>query len=405
MPRGSFGGNFFRQDFFEIFPGDGPFSVYTASRITGGLTQPSGGVCPIAGVPQGRSRCQIDFRIASNSGLPIEDAGGIDPDLKPFRMSEYTVGAERDLGSGFLFSGRYSHKQIDRAVEDIGFHNDAGSEVYIIGNPGEGLAKEIYESFGFEAPKAVRDYDAVEVRIDKRGARRYYFNASYTWSRLFGNYSGLASSDENGRTSPNVNRYFDQPFSAFTANAELDNGRLPTDRPHVFKFYGAYTLDWNEQLGYGSGNSTEFSAFTTAQSGTPLTTRFTFQGYDSVILTARGDLGRTEKFTQTDIAVRHKYRFGSNERLTLVFEVDVLNVFNESNQLAVFDNISGLNFSGEEIGLSADFIQAGGDFQRIPTRNNILNIIDDEDARDERYGLTDTFQGPRSVRFGFRLIF
>jgi hypothetical protein len=408
LPRGSFGGNFFRQDHFEIFPGDGPFSTFTAARILGGNVDVPGGRCPITGGPRGGTRCQLDFRVASNSGLPLLEAGGIDPDIKPFRQSEFTVGMERDMGSGFLMSGRYSHKQVDRAVEDIGFHNESGSEIYIIGNPGEGLAKEIYEGFGFESPKAQRDYDAVEIRLDKHSAKRYYFNASYTWSRLFGNYSGLASSDENGRTSPNVNRYFDQPFSAYTALAKLDNGRLPTDRPHVFKFYGAYTLDWNDQFEFAKGNSTEFSAFTTAQSGTPLTTRFTFQSYDSVILKGRGDLGRTEAFTQTDIAIRHKIRFGSSERFMVVFDLDVLNVFNESNVLAVFDNINGFNFSGEEIGLSTDSIQAGGDFQRIPTLDRVLAIINDPNeggGPDERYNLPDTFQGSRSVRFGFRFIF
>ncbi len=408
LPRGSFGGNFFRNDYFEIFPGDGAFTNFTPQFIGGGTAIPSGGQCPIPDAFPGRTRCQLDFRVASNSGLPLLEAGGIDPDIKPFRMSEYTVGLERDLGGGYLFSSRYTHKQIDRAVEDIGFHNETGSEIYIIGNPGEGLSKEIYNGFGFDAPKAVRDYDALEVRLDKHSSKRYYFNASYTFSRLFGNYSGLASSDEDGRTSPNVNRYFDQPFSAYTALAKLDNGRLPTDRPHVFKFYGAYTLDWNGQFGYGGGNSTEFSAFTTAQSGTPLTTRFTFQSYDSIILRGRGDLGRTEAFTQTDLAIRHKYRFGSNERLMMVFDVDILNVFNESNELAVFDNINGFNFSGEEIGLSSDFIQAGGDFQRIPTLDRILAIINDPDeggGTDTRYGLPTTFQGGRSVRFGFRFIF
>ncbi len=32
---------------------------------------------------------------------------------------------------------------------------------------------------------------------------------SYLYSRLDGNYSGLASADENGRVSPNVNCYYD----------------------------------------------------------------------------------------------------------------------------------------------------------------------------------------------------
>lgn len=402
LPRGSFGGDFFHNFYFEIFPGDGPFSSLTPARLIGGYSPTIGGRCP---VPAGgtRIRCDLDFRIAANAGLPLLETGGIDPGIKPFKQSEVTVGVEHDLGSGFLFSSRYTHKQVDQAVEDIGFHNDEGSEIYIIGNPGSGLAKEIYADFGAISPKAERKYDAVEVRLDKRFSRSYYFNANYTYSRLFGNYSGLASSDEDGRTSPNVSRYFDQPFSAFTALGKPDNGRLPTDRPHVFKFYGAYTLDWNERFGFGSNNSTEFSAFQTLSSGTPLTTRFTFQSYDSIILNGRGDLGRTEKFTQTDLGLRHKYRFG--ERFSMVFDLDVLNLFNESNVLTVFDNISGLNFDGEEVGLSSDTIEAGAQFQTIPTRDAILSVIAAEDAADDRYKLATTYQGGRSVRFGFRLIF
>ncbi len=405
LPRGSFGGDFFHNFYFEIFPGNGSFANLTPRAIIGSYSPTIGGRCPVTGVAGTRVRCDADFRISSNAGLPILETGGIDPGIKPFRQSEFTAGFERDLGSGFLFSSRYTHKQVDEAVEDIGFHNAEGSEVYIIGNPGRGLAKELYEDFGAISPKAERKYDALEFRLDKRFSRSYYFNANYTYSRLFGNYSGLASSDEDGRTSPNVNRYFDQPFSAFTALAQPDNGRLPTDRPHVLKFYGAYTLDWRERMGMGTGNSTEFSAFTTLQSGTPLTTRFTFQAYDSIILNGRGDLGRTEKFTQTDLGLRHKYRFGSSERFTMVFDMDLLNVFNESNQLRVFDNISGFSFSGEEVGLSSDAVEAGAQFQTIPTRDAILSVIAAEDAFDDRYKLTTVYQGGRSIRLGFRLIF
>jgi hypothetical protein len=409
LPRGSFGGDFFRLDYFEIFPGAGPYSSFTPARILGGLNVGPGGQCPIPGRGPGQSRCQLDQRIPSNVGLGIE-FGAIDPDIRPFRQSEFTVGMERDLGGGFLLSSRYTHKQVDQAIEDIGFSNAQGSEAFIIGNPGRGLAAEVAQSFGFIPVGAERKYDAFEIRIDKRFTRRYYFNANYTLSRLFGNYAGLASSDEvtagAGRNSPNVNRNFDQPFIGFTSLGQLDNGRLPTDRPHVFKFYGAYTLDWAERFGLGRNNSTEFSGFTTIQSGTPVTSRFTFFNIDNQILTQRGDLGRTEAFTQTDFALRHKYRFGTNERLTMVFDLDIINAFNESNVLTIFENIApGLNFAGEDFGLSANRAVAEAEFQRQNTSAAILNAINENGGRDARYGQPTTFQGGRQVRFGFRLLF
>ncbi|MFN2454718.1 MAG: carboxypeptidase regulatory-like domain-containing protein [Pyrinomonadaceae bacterium] len=405
LPRGSFGGEFFRRDYFEIFPGGGAFTSYTPARILGGFTDPFGGACPIPGAARGTTRCQFDFRVPSNAGLGL-DSGAIDPDIKPFRQSEFTVGAERDLGGGYLFRGRYTRKNVDRAVEDIGFSSSTGSEAYIIGNPGEGLAAQVAQQFGFLPLKAQRTYNAFEVNLDKRFTKRYYFNANYTYSRLFGNYSGLASSDEAGRLSPNVNRYFDLPFIGFTAQGRPDNGLLPTDRPHVFKFYGAYTLDWTEQLGFGRNNSTEFSAFTTAESGIPLTTRFTFLNVDNQILSGRGDLGRTEKFTQTDLALRHKYRFGSNERLTMSFDFDVLNVFNESNVLAVFENIQpAVNVSGSGAGLSSNSATAEGQFQRQNTLSTITNFINANGGNDPRYRVPRSFQNGRQVRFGFRLLF
>lgn len=174
--------------------------------------------------------CQADFRIPSNLiGGSIFESGGVDPNLKAARQSEYTIGLERQLWSNFLLSARYTHKQMDHVIEDIGVFNSRGSEAYIIGNPGEGLTCEISKEANRPCTKAQRDYDAFEIRVDKR-ANKYFFNASYTLSRLFGNYSGLASSDEAGRSSPNVNRFFDLPFLGYTAAGDPENGRLATDR-------------------------------------------------------------------------------------------------------------------------------------------------------------------------------
>jgi hypothetical protein len=310
------------------------------------------------------------------------------------------------MWGSFLLSGRYSHKQVDRAVEDIGFSSATGSEAFIIGNPGEGLAAKVGTDFGFIPLKAERKYDAVEVRFDTHSSKNYYFNSSYTWSRLFGNYSGLASSDEDGRTSPNVNRNFDLPIVGFTALGVKDNGLLPTDRPHSFKFYGGYSLKWKEKLGFSPGSSTDFSLFTVVQSGTPLTTRFVLFNIDNMILNGRGDLGRTEAFTQTDFAIHHRYKFGGSERFAVVFDLDILNLFNEANVLTVFDNISSVNIPATDIGLSANTPLAEAQFQRTNTRDKINAVLNSPTgSKDARFGLPNSFQSPRTIRFGFRFQF
>jgi hypothetical protein len=421
LPRGSFGGDFFRRDYFEILPSRGTFfGNYTRGAILGTVPDQLGGSCPNdAPIPLGNgfSTCQFDFRIATNiEGADIFESGAVDPDIKAARQSEYTIGIEHQLGNNFLLAGRFTHKQIDRAIEDVGVVNSQGSEAYIIGNPGIGLTCEISQQAGFPCLKAQRDYDAVEVRVDKR-ATRYFFNASYTWSRLFGNYSGLASSDEAGRASPNVNRFFDLPFLGYNADGEPDNGLLATDRTHVFKAYGGYTHAWSKT------NATTVSAFTTAQSGTPLTSIYTLYAVTSAILNERGDLGRTEAFTETDLSINHRYNFGRDNRLTFEPFVDIRNLFDEDNALTVDTTISTADIRASTLrsngcttcGLST---QSGG-VQEAAVFNTIINgsgirsfintFLDTTPSVTNQtrntYGLANGFQQPRTVRFGARLYF
>ena len=65
---------------------------------------------------------------------------------------------------------------------------------------------------------------------------------TYLYSRLWGNYSGLTSSDENNRNSPSVNRFFDGQDHSFDQSGQPVFGFLQTDWPHVFKIEGSYDL-------------------------------------------------------------------------------------------------------------------------------------------------------------------
>ncbi|MEZ5427546.1 MAG: TonB-dependent receptor [Pyrinomonadaceae bacterium] len=412
LPRGSFGGDFFRRDYFQLLPARGTaYTNYTLGAIIGNNPDPIGGTCPIP-ASTGYSECQFDFRIATNLiGADIFETGAVDPNLKAARQSEYTFGVERELSRNFLLSARYTHKQIDRAIEDVGVFNDQGSEAYIIGNPGLGLVCEVADTSGFPCPKAERKYDALEVRVDKR-ASNYFFNGSYTFSRLFGNYSGLASSDEFGRSSPNVNRFFDLPMLGFNADGQPDNGRLATDRPHVFKAYGGYSFDWAGN----NVNRTTVSAFTTIQSGTPLTTIYTNYAVTTAILFGRGDLGRTAMFTETDFAVSHRYKFGRDNRFTLEPFLEIRNLFDEKNELTRQTTISSTDFRAAtlaangcatctgELAVFNTIFNGGGISQYI---TNFLNNPTTSAAAGRRndYGLTNGYQAPRDVRFGVRLTF
>jgi hypothetical protein len=423
LPRGSFGGDFYRRDYFEMLPARGVrFSNYSVGTILGTVPDRAGGNCPTPANPDapwptlgnGYSICQDDFRVPSNLiGGSIFEFGGIDPDIKAARQSEYTIGFERSLTSSLLLSARYTHKQLDRAIEDVGIYNSQGSEAYIIGNPGIGLTCELSASAGRPCTKAERKYDAVELRVDRRGTK-WFFNASYTWSRLFGNYSGLASSDEAGRTSPNVSRLFDSQFAAYTAAGKPNNGRLATDRPHVFKAYGGYSLKWN-----GSNtNVTTFSAFTSFQSGTPLTTIMTLNNLTPFIVNGRGDLGRTEMFSETDFNVAHRYKFGRDNRFTLEPFVSIRNLFDEKNVLGVDTTLSTQNFTAATLRTGGCPATACATIQSVTdlilSGGGILQYVNaylDRPAtalasrRRNTFGFANNFQTPREVRFGARFYF
>ncbi len=399
LPRGSFGGDVLRRIYVPLRAANPDYTFYTRDYILANQV------------------LDVDLRVPSND--PSDNR--IDPNLKAARQSALDIGFEQQLSNEFIFGVRFTHKQVDRAIEDIGVFDANQNELFFIGNPGFGITAKPFFPGVPATPKAERVYDGLEVKLAKRFSKNYFFNASYTYSRLFGNYSGLASADENGRSSPNVNRFFDIPFLGFTADGAPDNGRLATDRPHVFKLNAGYNFDWR-----GSKvNTTEFKAFFLGQSGTPISTRVSFYSANTFLF-GRGDLGRTDTYTQTDFAISHKYKFGRDARFTMAFDVDVLNLFNENAVTNRFPTI----FSGD---LSAGSIQ-----QFFPTvtdetafirqifNGGLSSTVQELNRRgnaglstcgtggtsscasfktDARYNQPSDFQLPRSVRFGFRFIF
>ena len=409
LPRGLFGGDVLLEDYFELFPGD-TVGFFNINNILGGFTGPS--VCPATGfITSGaRSRCQRNLRVNANEpGASPYLNGAVDPNLKPFQQTEFTVGAERQISRDYVFRVRYTYKNVDEAVEDAGIVNAANSEAYIIGNPGRGLHLQTLQDLGYQkSTRPERRYDGLEFVFEKRLSDNWYFNANYTFSRLFGNYTGLSSSDEphlvEGRLSPGVSRAFDLPFIGFTAEGKPDNGRLPTDRPHVFNIYGAYIFNW---MG-SKTNSTEFSAFQTITSGTPQTT--SIYGQSSItpqIFYPRGDLGRTPVFSQTDFNVTHRYRFGRDDRFTMAFDLNFLNLWDQATVTGVYPTLNTNTNRPNNTGLSlsardyANAYTSGALLQRILDRI----AADPNNQRDVRYKQPQLYQSPRQVRFGFRLLF
>ena len=160
MSRRTFGGEVYHFLYFDILPGDTASTFNTREAVMGAGGSANlirGGSCtPGSTTPlYGRVRCDQDTSAANFAGTPI------DPDLKPFQQREITFGLQRELSKNYLFSARYTRKQVLHAVEDIAFPTEAVTccNNFITGNPGEGRAKELADQFGIiaaEGPTPIR---------------------------------------------------------------------------------------------------------------------------------------------------------------------------------------------------------------------------------------------------------
>ena len=360
-----------------------------------------------------------------NRSLPINAAGeleGIDPDIKPYKSLEATVALDHQFSTKIVGGIRYTHRNLLRAIEDIGVLDENDSEVYLIGNPGFGQTRDPESVYGgqspngtFLVPKAVRKYHAVELRTQGMFGR-FNMLASYTYSRLRGNYSGSANSDESGRQDPGVSRAYDLPFYYFDGSGSQTpaEGPLGTDRPHALKLFAWYSF--NSPLG-----STSIGVNQVALSGTPDSTTVIYLSAPTFPL-GRGDMGRTPTHTQTDLSLNHTLKLGGNKSLRL--EANVRNLFDQD---AVISRVTQINRVGAitlaRLPLSQFF--AGYDvFDHIGAANPSVPIsplygqpsgssrggqggglASDSSAYSARYPNFGAFQDFRTVRLGVTLSF
>ncbi len=364
LPRGSFGGDKWLEYYYALDQPD-----YT--------TLVSGSGCPPACAGT-LIRGPIDFRAVSL------DADSIDPGLKPMRQQEATFGLDHQLSSVVALGVHYVHKQLDRAIDDTGFLTPDGSEGYVIANPGENLTALAFTDPKVALPKAKRDYDSVEVSLEKRFADRWYMRSSYLWSRLYGNYSGLSQSDENGRTSPNVGRGYDYPLMMFRDGGKPAFGPLATDRPSQFKTQFIYSFPFGTSLGLN-----EFLS-----SGLPVTREigiFPTSNYPVQYL-GRGSDGRTPVFSQTDISLQHSFRAGGSKRVQI--GLNVLNLFNQHTTIGRFSTYQKIN------GVEPDeaLFYSG--------QETLAGLISSQAIeKDPRFLMDDQFQEPVQARIGVKFIF
>jgi len=271
-----------------------------------------------------------------------------DPGLKPVSQSEVTFGAEKKISEEISFSARLVYKHLIRTIEDVGvLMQDAQgnwSEQYYIGNPGEGWTMPVSKGGRFadmywESPLPKREYWGLNLALEKRFSNNWQGGFNYTWSRMTGNYGGLSSSDESGRNSPNVERYWDLWFERYDIHGRPLDGVLPSDRTHYFKAYGSYAFPFGLTVGVvGYGRS-----------GLPRNTSLSFNNMQ-IFPDGYFDTGKRLPFLFTaDLYIEYNLRIA--KKYTVNLNATIFNFTNTSTITGYYDraNYTMLALSDAEL--------------------------------------------------------
>ena len=231
------------------------------------------------------------------------------------------------------------------------------------------------------------------MTYEKRFANNWSLRAYYTLSRLEGNYSGLANSDEFGvwsqrqgvgtgaRQSPNVSRLYDSVLGFYDENGDHVYGRLPTDRTHQLGAQFLYTFN----LGLNVGANQYLG------SGTPISTVGTLPTGNEFYPYGRGDPGDTSWIPQTDLTLYYTFNFGRN--LGLSFGLTILNLFDEDTATTIWPLTAR-----QDVPLTNAQVAQGFDYAAE------LAALGPS-AWDTRYLMDNTIQLPREVRFTVKFEF
>ena len=464
LAQTSWGAQVFEECSYPLGPNStGGFSnadinaVFINNRACPNGPPTQGGNFVGGGVPTSLTDAKTGVQLIENVNFrPWEPVA---PNVKPYRQHEYVAGVDYQLAKDWAVEARYDRRRLDHAIEDASLADIDNFEMYTIVNPGQGVNKTIdgyanyltsigsaygIPNFAFNAdpanpfgtcpscpnnPQAVRNYDGVELRVTKATSHGWAGMFAYTWSSLWGNYTGLTTTDQidggtTGRNSPDTTRSFDEPFYYFGANGKSNDGPLPTDRPNTFKGNLYYSLPWK-------GMTTTFGIFQVAYQGSPMSS-FTDIGLGSgtpieaTYIFGRGQwanvtsdpttgavtLGapyarRTPWFTQTDFNFQHAIKVNkNNEHQVLTFTGTLTNLLNQHAVVSYWEGYNSnafdtaLNPNGQNIAGGAAFYQAAESGYNAQADSVASGII-----LNNNYTRPNVWQLSRNIRVGATFTF
>ncbi len=413
-----------------------PLPLTLNSRVFGGLVnvfrtyraQDCRGTVTIDGQDQAKSvlgqptEYCTDYNV-STTGLTN---GTVVPRLRGQFNRQFQAGYDQEIVEDLLVGVTWLHNSLGRAVEDVSTN---GGNNFIIANPGHDVAPDdiaiqqaqcddlqtqldaldpddesrtqlsrefsrcqfLVDAFtrvGRMFDRPIRNYDAWTFRVQKRLAKNWILLASYTYSRLIGNYDG--SVDRNsGSINLGASSQYDLPELVRNSFGPLFN-----DLPHQIKFDGYYQFDLREAGRLTLGSSIRF------QSGVPVSLLGNHSMYGaSIYLLPRGAGGRTPPVYNVNLSLGYAYPLP--RELELEVSGRLVNLTNAKAILRVSETYTSSNTRAV----------AGGDFKDLlhvriqdpgqPTSFYQRTLV----PKHGNFGVETSFQQPISAQFEVRLRF
>lgn len=327
------------------------------------------GVDPVTGAPINPVSLGTFRYINAETGEPKNPATIASKNLDPMYQDEFILGAQFALTQHQNIGARAIYRELKAAIDDNcdyapimaageaagldpdlfvlpsgGFpycrmFNPGEDAIFLTDFYGDGTLTETRIPADQLSPDARRTYKALELFWDGNWDRTFV-QASYTLAYSKGNTEGGVKSDI-GQDDTNVTQDFDYAVLAVDSY-----GYLPNDRRHAFKIFGSYAI--TDELSVGAN--------LLVQSGRPkncLGILYPYEGHPNDIhvygssffrcgttetggtgpveIVPRGTAGRLPWTNQIDLS----FAYTPNWAEGLLFKVDVFNLFNEQEIVAI----------------------------------------------------------------------
>lgn len=362
------------------------------------------GIDPTTGAPTGL----VPLDTVNGKGAPyyVNGENGSAPDpktvaaqnMKSEYQDEYILGFEKSFAGDWVFGTKFTYRSLKNAIDDWCDTAAGGALQTAAAAEGYDTSKESPTSCylmnpgranTYLVPNSSGGYDNVKVSGKQSGLpqlrRNYYaaefhlryapvngklmLDASYVYSRSYGNEEGQVDSNAGTDSSPGQTEAWD-----YAQVMNYANGLLPNNRSHVFKIFGTYqiTPEWmvSANLMMASGMPmTCLGAYGSNQQD-PVAYGYEAYHYCGGSPSRPGDAGASSWIHPLGLNVEYRPDFAKHR---LAFNIAVFNVFNEQKGQQYYSYLGLYN----------------------SVKGQAANALSDPE-----YGMPISYEQPRYVRFG-----